>query len=92
MAAIPNRYTLEHQTINNRLMDDLVTDPVLPVNGYVTVPERPGLGIELDEAAMAGNSSGLRATSLQTYDEPPVARGQPFFVQTERNLTSITPT
>ena len=54
VAAIPNRYTLEHQTINNRLMDDLVTDPVLPVNGYVTVPERPGLGIELDEAAMAG--------------------------------------
>ena len=55
VAAIPNRYTLEHQTINNRLMDDLVTDPVLPVNGYVTVSERPGLGIELDEAAMSSN-------------------------------------
>ena len=52
VAAIPNRYTLEFQMINNRLMDDLLIDPVLPVNGYVDVPERPGLGIELDEAAL----------------------------------------
>lgn len=35
-------------------MDDLLIDPVLPVNGYVDVPERPGLGIELDEAALQG--------------------------------------
>ena len=53
VAAIPNRYTLEHQMINNRLMDDLLIDPVLPVDGHVTVPERPGLGIELNEAVVA---------------------------------------
>ncbi len=36
-------------------MDDLLIDPVLPVDGHVTVPERPGLGIELNEAAVAGS-------------------------------------
>ena len=64
VAAIPNRYTLEHQTINNRLMDDLVIDPVLPEGGYVTVSERPGLGIELDEAAVAGKFQRIEGDIL----------------------------
>ena len=64
VAAIRNRYTLDHQLIKNRLMDDLVVDPVLPVDGYVTVPERPGLGIELDEEAVAGKFQRIEGDIL----------------------------
>ena len=45
-------------------MVDLVTDPVLPVDGYVTVPERPGLGIELDEAAVEGKFQRIEGDIL----------------------------
>ncbi len=65
VAATPNRYTLEYQTIQNRLMDDLVTDPLLPANGYLTLPERPGLGIELDDAAVAGKFQRIEGDILK---------------------------
>ena len=53
VAAIPNRYTLEFQTIKSRLMDDLLLEPLAPVNGHLEIPERPGLGVELNEDAVA---------------------------------------
>ena len=37
----------------SELMHGLVIDPVLQVDGHVTVPERPGLGVELDETMAA---------------------------------------
>ena len=53
VAAIPNRYTLEFQTIKSRLMDDLLLEPLAPVDGHLEIPERPGLGVELNEDAVA---------------------------------------
>ena len=47
-------------------MDNLVVDPVLPVDGYVTVPERPGLGIELDEAAVGGKFQRIEGDILKS--------------------------
>ena len=52
-AVIPNFLIHEHVyssgTEENR---ELVTPDLKPVNGYFTVPERPGLGIELNEAVI----------------------------------------
>ena len=45
-------------------MDDLVNAPVLSVDGYVTVPEWPGPGIELDEAAVAGKFQRIEGDIL----------------------------
>ena len=35
------------------LQDRFVTEPLDPVNGFIRVPEAPGLGVELDEVKMA---------------------------------------
>jgi len=52
-AAIPNGLLLEWDQNPNALRDDLLKEPLrLEPNGTVKVPERPGLGIELDRAAV----------------------------------------
>jgi L-alanine-DL-glutamate epimerase-like enolase superfamily enzyme len=52
VAAIPNRVMLETQQIHNVMLTELADNPI-PVNqGTIDVPERPGLGIELNEEAV----------------------------------------
>jgi L-alanine-DL-glutamate epimerase-like enolase superfamily enzyme len=34
----------------NQLLQFFFTEPVLPVNGVITVPDRPGMGVAIDEA------------------------------------------
>jgi hypothetical protein len=34
---------------------EIVDEPILPVDGYVPVPQRPGLGIDLDWDRLAGH-------------------------------------
>jgi len=56
MASSPNQFFLEsNRTWNNSCPEfqrEIVVDPLLPKNGYVEVPSRPGLGVELDEEAL----------------------------------------
>lgn len=52
VAAIPNRVMLEIQQINNPLLTDLVDKPLPTNQGFVDVPDRPGLGIELNVEAL----------------------------------------
>ena len=52
VAAIPNRVMLEVQQIKNPMLTDLVDNPLPVDKGFVDVSDRPGLGIELDEAAL----------------------------------------
>ena len=33
--------------------DDLIVEPIEIADGYASVPDKPGLGVELDEAAVA---------------------------------------
>lgn len=40
---------LEYNATDNPLRTDLLVDPIRPVDGIVAVPEKPGLGIELNE-------------------------------------------
>jgi L-alanine-DL-glutamate epimerase-like enolase superfamily enzyme len=52
VAAIPNRVMLETQQIHNPMLTELVDCPIPVDKGFIDVPERPGLGIELDEDAV----------------------------------------
>src|SRR5438132_1444516 len=52
-AAIPNGLLLEWDQNPNALRDDLLKEPLrLEPDGTVKLPERPGLGIELESAAV----------------------------------------
>jgi L-alanine-DL-glutamate epimerase-like enolase superfamily enzyme len=53
-AATQNFVCLEHHSVDLPWYDDLVTGPGKPFiqNGFVKVPEAPGLGIELNEKAI----------------------------------------
>src|SRR5216684_866829 len=52
-AAIPNGLLLEWDQNPNAIRDELLKDPLrLESDGTIKLPERPGLGIELDRAAV----------------------------------------
>jgi len=53
-AATENFIALEHHSVDNPWWEDLVTglDKPLVKNGYVKVPEKPGVGLELNEEAV----------------------------------------
>ena len=44
---------LEYNVTDNPLRTDLLAEPFRPVDGVIAVPEKPGLGIELDEDTIA---------------------------------------
>jgi L-alanine-DL-glutamate epimerase-like enolase superfamily enzyme len=50
-AATENFMWLEHHAVDSPQFEDLVTGIEKPIvqNGYVTVPEKPGIGVELNE-------------------------------------------
>jgi L-alanine-DL-glutamate epimerase-like enolase superfamily enzyme len=52
-AAVPNFLVFEHMFLDNPLQEILTPPLPTPVNGTIDVPQRPGLGVELDEAAVA---------------------------------------
>jgi len=39
--------------VSGALGADIVMEPIAPVNGEIKVPSGPGLGVELDEKAIA---------------------------------------
>lgn len=49
MAAVPNRYMLESNMTPNPLKEALFKEWFGVKNGYYTIPEKPGLGVELKE-------------------------------------------
>ena len=52
-ASIPNGLVLEFDQNPNGLRDELLKEPIrIDGNGMIRLPERPGLGIELDRAAI----------------------------------------
>jgi len=53
IAAIPNGLVLEFDQNPNGLRDELLKEPIrIDNDGMIRLPERPGLGIELDRAAI----------------------------------------
>ena len=53
IASIPNGLLLEFDQNPNELRDELLKEPIrIDKDGMVRLPERPGLGIELDRGAV----------------------------------------
>lgn len=53
LASIPNAMYLCYPAYDTPLRSDLFKEPPKVVKGYLTMPQKPGLGIELDEDALA---------------------------------------
>lgn len=55
MTAIPNAFMAEYfmRDLDIMLFDEVVKEPLKPENGYLVPPQRPGLGMELDEEKLA---------------------------------------
>ena len=52
-AAIDNFFIYEHMVGDNPLADSLLAEPLpIPQDGYIAIPEKPGLGIVLDPEAL----------------------------------------
>ncbi|HDY90368.1 MAG TPA: mandelate racemase/muconate lactonizing enzyme family protein, partial [bacterium] len=47
VAGIPNRHMLELNQTFNPLMDEVFKEPLVVVNGYMDLPDKPGFGMEL---------------------------------------------
>jgi galactonate dehydratase len=54
-ACTPNFLILEYSMDSRPPSRDLVLEPLKLVDGYLEIPDRPGLGIELNERAFAGH-------------------------------------
>jgi galactonate dehydratase len=52
-ACMPNFLITEYFVNFKARGDEIAVDPFVVENGYIILPTRPGLGLELDEAAMA---------------------------------------
>ena len=63
-ASIPNFLCQEQVSLGEGYLEE----PFVVKDGYVDLPTGPGLGIELDEAAMA-DKIGHDWTQPETYDE-----------------------
>ena len=49
MSSTPNTEWLEIDTSNNAVYEELLLAPLESEDGYIKVPETPGLGVELKE-------------------------------------------
>lgn len=48
IAAFPNTELLEYSLTKSPIRNDLLLEPLLAVDGFVKVPQKPGLGIEIN--------------------------------------------
>jgi L-alanine-DL-glutamate epimerase-like enolase superfamily enzyme len=55
IAALPNSVLLEYALADSPLRKHLLIEPFGPASGYVKVPDRPGLGIEVNPDVVARN-------------------------------------
>jgi L-alanine-DL-glutamate epimerase-like enolase superfamily enzyme len=53
VSSIPNGQFVEYEVEHNPLISELLVEPIKVKDGLIEVPNKPGLGIELDEEAVA---------------------------------------
>jgi len=56
MAAVPNFLVLEFHHLHNPVWETLLDGPPLITEGHITVPNRPGLGVTLNEDTVRANA------------------------------------
>jgi len=49
MAAVPNRFLLESNMTPNPFKEGLFKERLAVENGYLDIPDKPGLGVEMRE-------------------------------------------
>jgi L-alanine-DL-glutamate epimerase-like enolase superfamily enzyme len=80
-AAIPSFLALEHHGLDLPFWHSLVTGlaPDYLADGYVTVPDKPGLGIDLNEEAIAANlrTPGTLFTPTEEWNTPKLGFWRP---------------
>lgn len=52
IASIPNANLLEYDVWDTPIRHEIVRDDIPAINGYAKVPDKPGLGIEVDDKAI----------------------------------------
>lgn len=52
IAAVPNANLLEYDVFPTPIRQEIVLDDIPAINGYAKVPDKPGLGIEVDDKAI----------------------------------------
>lgn len=52
LAVVPNSFIFELKPNPSPMQHELVRAPLDQVDGWITVPDGPGLGIEIDEAVV----------------------------------------
>jgi D-arabinonate dehydratase len=52
LASVPNGLTVESFPLETVLWDEIFLDPIEVKNGYIQLPSKPGLGIELNKKAI----------------------------------------
>jgi galactonate dehydratase len=71
-AAIPN-YVLQESNIIRPPLSEIVDQPVKLERGYVIVPDRPGIGVEIDEDVLTEYPYGPRKITGDFYEDGSVA-------------------
>ena len=51
-ALYPSEPLFEFDRTPNLLRDELAREPIRPLDGWVAIPDRPGLGVTIDEALL----------------------------------------
>ncbi len=74
LASIPNCLYLEHRATDVPWRTQVVTGVIPDKDGYIEVPNRPGLGIELNEAEIAQHPPGEPAAFRYTPAGPEALR------------------
>jgi L-rhamnonate dehydratase len=49
LAVVPGTKFFEYCVEDSALRQELIRNPIRPVDGYISVPEEPGLGVEIDQ-------------------------------------------
>ena len=72
-ACVPNFLIMEYPVAWEPYAKEISVSPLLPTNGVIPLPTGPGLGLELDEAALAKYpyQGGRRRTLATPADEWP---------------------
>jgi L-alanine-DL-glutamate epimerase-like enolase superfamily enzyme len=63
-ACCPAVRAVEYDVRDNPLRDPLIVDPPVPVDGVIAIPQAPGLGLELDHAALEAMSQKHQRVEL----------------------------
>jgi galactonate dehydratase len=76
-ACIPNFLILEYVPDDQPIRSELLLEPLRPAAGYLSIPEKPGWGVELNEEAFARHPFRPWRRALPVREDGSVLRPDP---------------